>query len=106
MKGRKSRFRWYTAVMSALMALACIPALAQGHDAEVKALKENEAQWNRDFAERDLDKIIKAARRAKKPLGAAKIGVRVGKIINCHKMAGDSGPLRTVIPTQSGQLFR
>jgi len=57
-KGRKSRFRWYTAVMSALMALACIPALAQGHDAEVKALKENEAQWNRDFAERDLDKII------------------------------------------------
>jgi transposase len=37
--------------------------------------------------ERDLDKIAKAARRAKTPLGAAKIGVRVGKVINRHKMA-------------------
>jgi len=38
--------------------------------------------------ENDLSKIAKAVTRAKKPLrGAAKIGVRVGKVVNHYKMA-------------------
>jgi len=41
-----------------------------------------------EATEDDLSKIAKAVARAKKPWrGAAKIGVRVGKVVNHHKMA-------------------
>ncbi|MGH6892748.1 MAG: IS1634 family transposase [Dongiaceae bacterium] len=37
--------------------------------------------------ERDLEKILAATRRVKKPLrGAAEIGLRVGRVLNAHKM--------------------
>ena len=54
---------------------------------ELAKLRAHKREELLTATERDLDKIAKAARRAKKPLGAAKIGVRVGKIINRHKMA-------------------
>ena len=54
---------------------------------ELAKLRAHKREELLTATERDLDKIVKAARRAKKPLGAAKIGVRAGKIINRHKMA-------------------
>jgi transposase len=54
---------------------------------ELAKLRAHKREELLTATERDLDKIAKAARRAKKPLGAAKIGVRVGKVINRHKMA-------------------
>lgn len=60
--------------MKALAAICCAAALAWSmagcnsnmgtqpiadtHDADVKAIGDNEAQWNKDYAARDLDKII------------------------------------------------
>jgi hypothetical protein len=41
----------------ALMATACNQA-ADTHDADVKALKDNETQWNQDFASKDSDKLV------------------------------------------------
>jgi len=41
----------------ALLMTACNEA-ADTHDADVKALKDNEAQWNRDFASKDPDKLV------------------------------------------------
>jgi transposase len=55
-----------------------------GELAKLRAHKREELLTG---TERDLDTIAKAAGRAKKPLGAAKIGVRVGKVVNRHKMA-------------------
>jgi uncharacterized protein (TIGR02246 family) len=52
------KFSGYAVALAAVLAFACLPARAQSHDADVKALKENEAQWNHDFAARDLDKIV------------------------------------------------
>jgi uncharacterized protein (TIGR02246 family) len=59
--------------MKALPALFCVAALAGGmsacngnnaapaapdtHDADVKAIGDTEAQWNKDYEARDLDKI-------------------------------------------------
>jgi uncharacterized protein (TIGR02246 family) len=49
------------------LVLACAAALALGttgcqapdtHDADVKAIKDNEVQWNADWAAKDLDKLI------------------------------------------------
>ena len=54
---------------------------------ELAKLRAHKREELLTATERDLDKIAKAARRAKTPLGAAKIGVRVGKVINRHKMA-------------------
>ena len=54
---------------------------------ELAKLRAHKREELLTATERDLDKIAKAARRAKKPLGAAKIGVRVGKVVNRHKMA-------------------
>jgi uncharacterized protein (TIGR02246 family) len=43
-----------------LMALitGCTEAPTDSHDADVKALKDNEAQWVKDFASKDVDKIV------------------------------------------------
>ena len=54
---------------------------------ELAKLRAHKREELLTATERAFDKIAKAARRAKKPLGAAKIGVRVGKVINRHKMA-------------------
>ena len=34
------------------------PAAADTHDADVKAITDNETQWNSDYAARDTDKIV------------------------------------------------
>ena len=36
----------------------CADTTASSHDADVQALKDNEAQWNKDFAAKDADKIV------------------------------------------------
>jgi uncharacterized protein (TIGR02246 family) len=41
----------------ALMATACNQA-ADTHDTDVKALKDNETQWNQDFVSKDPDKLV------------------------------------------------
>lgn len=41
----------------AFIATACNLA-HDSHDADVKAIQDGEAQWNRDFASRDADKLI------------------------------------------------
>jgi uncharacterized protein (TIGR02246 family) len=41
----------------ALMAIACNQP-ADTHDADVQAIKDNEAHWNQDWASRDPDKIM------------------------------------------------
>jgi len=40
----------------ALTLIAC--SQPDTHDADVKAVQDNEAQWNRDYAAKDADKII------------------------------------------------
>lgn len=44
------------ASMIALAAISCGTS-ADTHDADVKAIKDNETQWNQDWASKDLDKI-------------------------------------------------
>jgi uncharacterized protein (TIGR02246 family) len=41
----------------ALMVTACNQA-TDTHDADVKALQDNETQWNQDFASKDSEKIV------------------------------------------------
>jgi uncharacterized protein (TIGR02246 family) len=45
-----------TVTVLALMVIACNQP-ADTHDADVQALKDNEAQWNQDWASKDADKI-------------------------------------------------
>lgn len=42
----------------ALLAIAGMPAQDMGHDADVQAIRQNEAQWNRDYEAKDLDKLV------------------------------------------------
>lgn len=42
----------------ALMVTGCNPAPPDTHDADVKAIKDNEVQWNADWAAKDMDKLI------------------------------------------------
>ncbi len=45
------------ATLIALMATACNQPPADTHDADVQALKDNEAQWNQAWVAKDADKI-------------------------------------------------
>jgi uncharacterized protein (TIGR02246 family) len=45
-----------TATALALIITAC--SQPDTHDADVKAIQDNEAQWNRDYASKDLTKIV------------------------------------------------
>jgi uncharacterized protein (TIGR02246 family) len=57
-KGTTKRFATLCATtVIALMMTACNET-ADTHDADVKALKDIEAQWNRDFASKDPDKLV------------------------------------------------
>jgi len=52
------RFACFCATMTiALFAAACNQA-ASNHDADVKAIQDNEAQWNQDWSSKDADKIL------------------------------------------------
>ena len=56
------------------------PALAQQRTAKREALLQ--------ATEKDLDAVVTATRRARRPLqGKDEIGLRVGRVINAHKMA-------------------
>jgi uncharacterized protein (TIGR02246 family) len=45
------------AVLGVLLT-GCNPATPDTRDADVKALKDNETQWNADFAAKDADKLV------------------------------------------------
>jgi uncharacterized protein (TIGR02246 family) len=40
------------------LALILTACSSDTHDADVKAIKDNETQWNKDYAAKDLDKIV------------------------------------------------
>ena len=42
----------------ALTMTACQQAAPDTHDADVKAISDNEAQWNADYKAKDIDKIV------------------------------------------------
>ena len=42
----------------ALVLGGCSEAPSDNHDADIKALKDNEVQWNKDMAAKDADKIV------------------------------------------------
>jgi uncharacterized protein (TIGR02246 family) len=46
-----------TAALLGLLA-GCTQAPPDTHDADVKAIKDDEVQWNKDFAAKDLEKIV------------------------------------------------
>ena len=55
--------RRFLAVCSTVLLLlmtgcASAPVVADTHDADVKALRDNEAQWNKDFEAKDADKLV------------------------------------------------
>jgi len=52
--------RWTTLgkVTVLAMIMAACGKTANTHDADVKALKDIEIQWNQDYASKDLDKIV------------------------------------------------
>jgi len=41
-----------------LLLMGCNQAPPDTRDADVKAIKDNEAQWNQDYVSKDLDKIV------------------------------------------------
>ncbi|HVP00879.1 MAG TPA: SgcJ/EcaC family oxidoreductase [Bryobacteraceae bacterium] len=45
-------------VATALMLTGCNQAAPDTHDADVKAIKDNETQWNADWAAKDVDKLV------------------------------------------------
>jgi len=46
------------AAVTALMLSGCGASTPDTHDADVKAIKDFEAQWNQDFAAKNLDKMM------------------------------------------------
>jgi uncharacterized protein (TIGR02246 family) len=46
------------AIAVCLSACSDTAATSTNHDADVQALKDNEAQWNKDFGAKDADKIV------------------------------------------------
>jgi len=54
----KSYFVLCGAVAAALLMISGEGALAAGRDSAQQALTANEAQWNQDFAAKDLDKLV------------------------------------------------
>lgn len=55
----KRCFAVFGAAALAAMLTSCssAPAANENHDADIKALKDNEAQWNKDFEAKDADKL-------------------------------------------------
>lgn len=47
-----------TAVFALLLGCAPATTAPDTHDADVAALKDNEAQWNKDFAAKDVDRLV------------------------------------------------
>jgi len=45
-------------IAAALFLAACSPSAAGTNDADAKALKDLEAQWNQDFASKDVGKLL------------------------------------------------
>jgi uncharacterized protein (TIGR02246 family) len=47
-----------SAALLTLLLAGCAQTPPDTHDADVKALKDNEAQWNQDFVAKDADKLV------------------------------------------------
>ncbi len=52
------RFAAVCAVMALGLLMTGCGAAPDTHDADVKAIRDNEAQWNLDWAAKDMDKLI------------------------------------------------
>jgi uncharacterized protein (TIGR02246 family) len=48
--------KYWLAAMAMTILAGC--AAPDTHDADVKGVKDNEVQWNKDYASKDLDKIV------------------------------------------------
>lgn len=46
------------AAAALVMLTGCTASMPDTHDADVKAIKDNEVQWNADWAAKDLDKLM------------------------------------------------
>ena len=46
------------ALVALTMCCSQAPKSAETHDADVQAVKDNEAQWNKDYEAKDLDKVV------------------------------------------------
>ena len=51
------RFAIVCAGVTALMLTGCMPSTPDTHDVDVQAIKDNEAQWNKDFEAKDAGKL-------------------------------------------------
>jgi uncharacterized protein (TIGR02246 family) len=49
---------WCGAGVLTLLLMGCNQTAPDTHDADVKALKDNEMQWNQDYAAKDADKLV------------------------------------------------
>src|SRR5438270_12592177 len=52
------RFATLCAILAITLTLTACNQTADTHDADVKAIQDNEAQWNQDWAAKDQDKIM------------------------------------------------
>ena len=57
---KRGLFALGTAALLALATTSCsqAPQSSETHDTNVKALKDNEAQWNKDYQAKDLEEIV------------------------------------------------
>jgi uncharacterized protein (TIGR02246 family) len=54
------KFFMFCTIPLVALTMSCTqaPKAAGSHDADVQALKDNEAQWNKDYEAKDLDKVV------------------------------------------------
>ena len=53
-------YRHFSVVTAMLLATSCTPTPSRvdTHDADIKAIQDDQTQWVKDFDSRDLDKIV------------------------------------------------
>src|ERR1700726_2142649 len=54
----KNATAWCSIAVLGLFLMACNEATPDTRDADSKALKDNEAQWNQDWASKDVEKLV------------------------------------------------
>ena len=53
-----NRFATLCAITTMALTMTACNQTPDTHDADVKAIQDNEAQWNQDYAAKDNDKIV------------------------------------------------
>lgn len=48
----------FSLILLALVLTSCAPVPADTHEADTKAIMDNETQWNSDWAAKDLEKLV------------------------------------------------